>query len=149
LINIHPTNNNNDKHLGRFSVCDFNHKKSKHSMYLNDQQKVQMKAKYSRRHSERLSFNHHKPSFAFQDFSRGQHSDYMTYRAEKSQPKSVFTYNPMGNSSSTTTTTTTTSNLTRSTINTTGSESSILVDQNKLLKPIKMNVEKSKRSFRK
>lgn len=118
LINLNAINNNQFKHRGRFSIFDLNYKKSSNLQITS--------TKHQRRHSERGTIHRNNPSITI--------NHYITYKYETAKPKSVFTYNPITYSTSTTA-----SNLTHSTVNTTTSESSNFIDQNKLLKPITTN----------
>ncbi|CAF0983439.1 unnamed protein product [Adineta steineri] len=155
LINIRtsniPNNSNQTQRQGRFSVCDFNYQQTNTFPYINDQQNLQITSKQSRGYKQRLLFNRKKHSLTIPTNTFNQHvqpSQCKVNKRGKKKQKSMFTYNPITSSSSTTTTTTT-SNLTRSTANTIGSESSIIIDQNKLLKPIANQKERTKRFFQK
>jgi hypothetical protein len=139
--NIHNNNSNQTQCPKKFSICDFNYKQPNNFPYSNDQQNLQITSKQPRDYSKRLLFNHNKHSLTIQT----QNSHYKTNKRAKNKQKPIFICNPIRSSSSTTTT----SNVTRSTINTTGSESSILIDQINLLKPITNNKKKSKFFFRK
>jgi len=145
LSNIHSTNNNSLKY-SRYSVCEFNHKKS--SFITNKQrkstnvtyQKPKTKTKnfYSRQNTPKYSFNQKKYSSSSNTsanscYNHGQPLHYVTYKRDN---------NPQRLSS-----TTTTSNLTRST-NNTSSESAFLVDQNKLIQTLSNNIEPSNRLYR-
>ena len=151
LINLPSINNKKQiKRPRRFSIYNFTRKKLTKLPDLNSQQMLQLNPNYSRRYSERLSSNRKNHPFVVHtntvnDFNRRHHLHYITCRRDKKKDKSSFIYNPSAHSSSTTTT----SNLTRSTINITGSESSIFMDQNKLLKPIANDTERSNHFSRK
>jgi len=98
LINLHtlntPTlNNKNDpiKHSIRHSVCDVTAKQSKNFPYLYDQQNHQILSKHSRRHSERLSFNHKKHPLTIHTNSLNNHEKnlhYVTTKRKKLEEKS-------------------------------------------------------------
>ena len=150
LNNIH-TNSNNQLKYGRYSVCEFNRMKS--SFITNKQrkstnftqQKNRNKSKdiYQRRNSERYSFNLKKTSLSNNNsrnscYNRGQPLHYITCKRDSHQPKIL------GPSLSSTTT----SNFTRSTM-TTNSDSSSLMDQNKLRQTVSNNSEQSLRLHRK
>ncbi|CAF1168646.1 unnamed protein product [Adineta steineri] len=129
--------NDNQLKYGRYSVCEFNHKKSsfitnkqrKSTNFFHNKPKTKAKDIYPRRNSERYSINTTKYSLSnlrhtHTPYNRAQLPlHYVTYRRENNQQRL----------SKQLSITTTTSNLTRSTINT-GSESSVLVDQNRLLR---------------
>jgi len=138
--NIHNNNSNQTQCPKRFSICDFNYNQPNNFPYANDQQNLQITSKQPRDYRKRLLFNHNKHSLTIQT----QNTHYKINKRTKTKQKSIFICNPIRSSSSTTT-----SNVTRSTTNTTGSETSILIDQIHLLKPITNNKKKSKFFFRK
>jgi hypothetical protein len=100
---------------GRYSFYD-----SKHQQSQSEYQQ--------RRHSERLAFYRKKPSLTINHGEPNLH--YMTYKHEKSKPKSILVYSPM-------------------TYSTTISENSSSIEQKKLFKPMLNTTEKSNRYFRK
>ncbi|CAF1441869.1 unnamed protein product [Adineta steineri] len=129
--------NDNQLKYGRYSVCEFNLKKSsfitnkqrKSTNFFHNKPKTKAKDIHPRRNSEKYSINPTKYSLSnlrhtHTPYNRAQLPlHYVTYRRENNQQRL----------SKQLSITTTTSNLTRSTINT-GSESSVLIDQNRLLR---------------
>jgi len=133
LNNIHSINKNQLKY-GRYSVCELDKKKSSfitnkqrrstNSTYQNS--KTKTNDFYHRRSSDRYLFNPKKNSLSSNtstsSYIRGQPVHYITYKRESNQKK--FFKQQLS-----------ASNLTRSTMNT-SSESSFLLDQNKLTKTV-------------
>ncbi|UJR36880.1 hypothetical protein I4U23_029593 [Adineta vaga] len=147
--NMHNNNNSNQtQHQGNFSICDSNYQQSNHFPYINDEQDLQLPViKTNRSYKQRLLFRRKKHSLTDPTNVYHQPSQNKINKRTKKKAKSIFVYNPITSSSSTTTT----SNVTRSTINTTGSESSVLVDRQntKLTDSINNKKQKSRHFFRK
>lgn len=151
LNDIHSINNNQLRY-GRYSVCDCSHKKS--SFITNKQQKstnvtyqkTKSKPKdlYCRLNRERCLFPlnmNPSSSTSTNNYNRRQSIHYVTCKRENNQPK-------LSGQQSLSSTTTTTSNLTRSTV-TASSESSFLVDQNKIIRKLSNNTKPTNCSYQK
>ncbi len=150
--NINSTTNYHLQY-GRYSVCELNRKKS--SFITNKQRKStnftyentnnKPRDFHHRCNSERDKLNPKKYSLASNIsasncYNRGQPVHYVTCKRDSNQQKFV---SQVSSSS-----TITTSNFTRSTMNT-SSDGSVLIDQNKLIKPFANNIENSNCLYRK